>query len=199
MISTFICLHCGGTFLCNPRVKNQKYCSDKECRRARYPACDYQKQYRKKHPEYVNRCRELQKKRYKKRREADRKAIDKKIVNRNTLFSNLRGDKVCELIPVGIRNNNVNHFNNQNFVYLHIKMPNKPEIKLNHGYHRDLEVVLIRFCYNIVLKKYLKSGNDKIYLKSILRNFLKEFNGVNTYVSRKNIMNLRNPLDNLRI
>jgi len=95
MISTFICLHCGGTYLRNPRVKNQKYCSDKECRRAnrrawkkknyatnksylqkcldsqkawraRYPACDYQKQYRKKHPEYVNRCRELQKKRYKK-------------------------------------------------------------------------------------------------------------------------------------
>ena len=36
------------------------------------------------HPEYVNRCCELLKKRYKKRREADRKAIDQKIVNRNT-------------------------------------------------------------------------------------------------------------------
>ena len=137
MRSTFICLHCGSTFLCNPRVKNQKYCSNKECRRAsrrawkkknyttnkfyrqkcldsqkawraRYPACKYQKKYRKEHPEYVNRCRELQKKRYKKRREADRKAIDQNIVNRNTLFSNLRGDEVYELIPVDIGKNNVN-------------------------------------------------------------------------------------------
>ena len=137
MRSTFICLHCGGTFLCNPRVKNQKYCSDKGCRRAsrrtwkkknyatnktyrqkcldsqrawraRYPACDYQKKYRKNHPEYVKRCSELQKQRYKKQREANQKAIDQNNVNRNTLFSNLRGDKVYELIPVDIRKNNVN-------------------------------------------------------------------------------------------
>jgi len=82
MRSTFICLHCGGTFLCNPRVKNQKS-SDKECRRAsrrawkkknyatnksyrqkcldsqkawraRYPACDYQKQYRNAPVQYGN-------------------------------------------------------------------------------------------------------------------------------------------------
>ena len=30
MISTFICLHCGGKFLCNPRVKNQNYCKAKD-------------------------------------------------------------------------------------------------------------------------------------------------------------------------
>ena len=29
--------------------------------------------------------------------------------------------------------------NNQNFIYLHIKMRNKPEIKLKHGYRRKLE------------------------------------------------------------
>lgn len=137
MRSTFICLHCGRTCRCNPRIKNQKYCSAKECQRAsrrawkkknyatkksyrqkcldsqkawreKYPVCDYQKQYRKEHPEYVNRCRELQKKRYEKRREAERKALDQKIVNRNTLFSNPRGDGVYELIPVDGEKNNVN-------------------------------------------------------------------------------------------
>ena len=175
----------------------QKCLDSQKAWRERYPACDYQKQYRKKHFEYVKRCRELQKRRYKKRWEADRKAIDQKIVNRNTLFSNLRGDEVCELIPVDIRNNNVNHFNNQNFVYLHVKMSNKPEIKLNNSYHRDQEVVLIRFYYNIVLKKYLKSGNDKIYLKSILRNFLKESNRVNMHVSQISILSINSPLKNM--
>jgi len=76
-------------------------------------------------------------------------------------------------------------------------MSNKPEIKLNHGYHRDLEVVLIRFDYNIVLKKYLKSGNDKIYLKSILRNFLKESNRMKMHVSRTSILNINSPLGNM--
>jgi len=33
-------------------------------------------------------------------------------------------------------------------------MRNKPEIKLDHGHHRDQEVVLIRFDYNTRLKKY---------------------------------------------
>ncbi|NQU80714.1 MAG: hypothetical protein HQ543_04270 [Bacteroidetes bacterium] len=76
-------------------------------------------------------------------------------------------------------------------------MSNKPEIMLNHGYHRDLEVGLIRFYYNIVLKKYLKSGNDKIYLKSILRNFLKESNRVNMHVSRTSILSINSPLENM--
>jgi len=33
-------------------------------------------------------------------------------------------------------------------------MRNKPEIKLDHGNHRDQEAVLIRFDYNKRLKKY---------------------------------------------
>ena len=97
MISTFICLHCGCTCRCNPRLKNQKYCSGKECQqsrmrtwknrqykknskyqkrslasqkvwRSKYPAHKYQREYRKTHPEYVTRNRELQRKRNKKRR-----------------------------------------------------------------------------------------------------------------------------------
>ena len=137
MISTFICQHCGRICRCNPRVKNQKYCSSEECQRAsrrawkrgkyatnksyrqdcldsqkawreKYPSCDYQKQYRKNHPEYVKRCSELQKKRYKERREAERKAIEENNVNRNTLFSNPAGDGIYELIPMDGKKNNVN-------------------------------------------------------------------------------------------
>ena len=96
MISTFICLHCGCICRCNTRVKNQKYCSGKECQQARmrtwkkrqykknrkyqkksqvsqqvwrkkYPADQYQRDYREAHPEYVMRNRELQRKRNKKR------------------------------------------------------------------------------------------------------------------------------------
>ncbi|MBE9509669.1 MAG: hypothetical protein IMY71_02225 [Bacteroidetes bacterium] len=78
-------------------------------------------------------------------------------------------------------------------------MSNKPEIKLNHACHRDQEVVLIRFDYNTRLKKYLKSGTGRIYLKNGIKNFLKESNGVNTHVSRINLMNIKSPLDNLRI
>lgn len=110
MKSTFICLHCRGTFLCNPRVKGQKYCNAKECRRAsrrawkkknratnksyrqqclnhqkvwreRRPAHEYQKQYRASHPDYVKRNRELQRERNKKRQN-DPSSM---IVKRNTL------------------------------------------------------------------------------------------------------------------
>ena len=110
MKSTFICHHCGVTVLCNPRVKNQKYCSSKECRRAsrrswkrknyatnksyrhsclksqkawreKRPAHQYQQEYRESHPEYVKRNRALQRKRNKKRQ----KSQVPKIVNRNTL------------------------------------------------------------------------------------------------------------------
>ncbi len=135
MIFTFTCLHCGCTFPCNPRAKDQKYCNAKECRRAsrrawknnryktntsyRQKCLDsqkswreknpgYQKQYRKDHLDYVTRCYESQKERYKKGREADQKAIDKNNVNRNTLFSNPRRDGVYELIPVDGKKNNVN-------------------------------------------------------------------------------------------
>ncbi len=43
--------------------------------------------------------------------------------------------------------------------------------------------------------KYLKSGNGKIYLKSRLRNFLKESYGVNTHVSQIHLKNIKSPLD----
>ena len=35
-------------------------------------------------------------------------------------------------------------------------MSNKPEIKLEHGYHRDQKVVLIMFCYNTTLIEQVK-------------------------------------------
>jgi len=97
MISTFICLHCGKEEPRNPRIKKQHFCSSRACQNARrcttnkarvnkssesrsirkarnkrwrdnYPAHEYQKEYRKKHPEYVKRNRELQKERNKNRK-----------------------------------------------------------------------------------------------------------------------------------
>ena len=44
-------------------------------------------------------------------------------------------------------------------------------------------------------EKYLKLGNGKIYLKSRLRNLLKESNGVNTHVSQSSLQNIKSPLD----
>ena len=38
-----ICIHCGKEFSPNPRVKNQKYCSDKRCQRARRAGWQRQK------------------------------------------------------------------------------------------------------------------------------------------------------------
>ena len=96
MISTFTCRHCGKSAPRNPRIKKQKFCSSRACQNARryttnkarankisecrslrqarnkrwrgtYPAHEYQKEYRKKHPEYVNRNRDLQLERNKKR------------------------------------------------------------------------------------------------------------------------------------
>ena len=97
MISTITCQHCGKVLPRNPRLKKkQKYCSDKECQQARmrtwkkeqynknkkymeksrtvqkvwrkkYPADQYQRDYREAHPEYVKRNRELQRERNKKR------------------------------------------------------------------------------------------------------------------------------------
>jgi hypothetical protein len=97
MILTFTCHCCGKLVPRNPRIKKQKFCSSRVCqntrrytitksrvtkssqcrflRRARnkrwrdnYPAHEYQKEYRKKHPEYVKRNNELQKGRNKKRK-----------------------------------------------------------------------------------------------------------------------------------
>lgn len=98
MTPTFTCIHCGKIAPRNYRVKNkQKYCPGKECQKARmrkwkqkqyktnpsyrekckesqgrwrkkYPSYRFQKEYRAKHPEYVERNRELQKERNKRRK-----------------------------------------------------------------------------------------------------------------------------------
>ncbi len=81
------CVHCGKKFNPNPRIKNQEYCSSKDCQKARrakwqrensandpdykdnqrrcwkewlkrHP--DYYREYRRQHPEYVERNRLLQ-------------------------------------------------------------------------------------------------------------------------------------------
>lgn len=106
MKSTFICLHCGGTFQFNPCSKHQKYCSAKACqngrrnttnrellrkskksrslrqaRNKRYrdtrPAHEYQQEYRKSNPEYERRNRELQRERNKKRQKGPGQMIVK--------------------------------------------------------------------------------------------------------------------------
>lgn len=117
MISTFICQHCGSTCRRNPHIKNQKYCSNKECQQARrrtwkkgqykknksyrrksqtaqklwrknYPADQYQSDYRNAHPEYVKRNRELQRGRNKKRRREQASMI----VKTDALLLQPRGD-----------------------------------------------------------------------------------------------------------
>jgi len=96
MMPIITCLHCCKPVPCNPRIKNQKYCSGKVCQQARmrtwkkgqynknmdyqkksqssqkvwrskYPAYQYQRDYRKTHPEYVMRNRDLQRERNRKR------------------------------------------------------------------------------------------------------------------------------------
>ena len=90
MILTIKCLHCGREVPHNPRIRKQKFCPSRACQNARryttdkarakkssecrylrksrnkrwrdnYPAHEYQKEYRKNHPEYVKHNRELQK------------------------------------------------------------------------------------------------------------------------------------------
>ena len=98
MQTTFICKHCGEEKPANPRLKgNQKFCSDAACQRARKadwhtramatdalyraqqldclkqwrkhrPLDHYQRQYRQKHPEYVEDNRKKQRIRNQKRR-----------------------------------------------------------------------------------------------------------------------------------
>jgi len=99
MIPTITCRHCCKSVLRNPRLKNQKYCPEKECQRARmrtwkgrqyknnrkyqerthseqkvwrrnYPADQYQRDYRKTHPEYVMQNRILQRERNRNRLKA---------------------------------------------------------------------------------------------------------------------------------
>jgi len=106
MISTFTCQHCGKLVPRNPRIKKQKFCSSSTCQNTRryttnkarankssecrylrklrnkhwrdnYPAHEYQKEYRKNHPEYVKRNRELQKVRNNNRKPEPSKMIVK--------------------------------------------------------------------------------------------------------------------------
>lgn len=90
-----ICLHCGESFVPNPRVKLQRYCRKKECQRARrtkwqrdkmitdqayrsnQKRCQkewqvshrgYYKQYRQDHPDYAERNKLSQRKRDARRR-----------------------------------------------------------------------------------------------------------------------------------
>ena len=125
MRSTFVCLHCGGTFLRHPCSKDQQYCNAKECRKASRRAWkkrnyqtnasyrqktleqqkkwrkkrsfhEYMNEYRKRRPEYERRNRELQKERNEKRK----KEQGQKIVNRNTLTLQPGGGGLYALMPV---------------------------------------------------------------------------------------------------
>ena len=74
MSLTIQCVHCGRHFEPNPRVKNQRYCNEKECQRARkrkwqqerllsdpdYKANqrDCQKEWHNRHPGYYKQYRE---------------------------------------------------------------------------------------------------------------------------------------------
>ena len=125
MILTFTCQCCGKLVPRNLRIKNQKYCCAKECQQARmrrwkniqykknckyqkrslagqkvwrskYPAYQYQRDYRKTHPEYVMRNRDLQRKRNRKR-QRDHSTM---IVKTHALLLQPREDGVYTLSRV---------------------------------------------------------------------------------------------------
>ena len=122
-----VCIHCSKDFSPNPRVKNQRYCSDRSCQRARrarwqrkkmtkdpdyrqnqrmcwkewaaqHPG--YYRDYRFKHPEYVKRNRLLQLRRNaRKRKDGLGKLIAKMDVLGSGFFS--RKGELFKLIPQG--------------------------------------------------------------------------------------------------
>ena len=125
MTPTITCINCGAVVPRNPRLKKQKYCSGKECQKAmrrswkkkayaknksyrkkhldtqatwreQRPAHAYQQQYRESHPEYVNRNRELQRTRNKKRQRAQAPMI----VNGNSLSLQPSSDVTYAVIQV---------------------------------------------------------------------------------------------------
>ncbi len=133
MISTFICHHCGLRCQWNPRVKDQEYCTRKECQQARKNKWEkkeyrtnkkyretrlksqkkwrennnhskYQKEYRSKRPDYVAQCYKDQKERYHERREA----LEQNNVNTDALFTQPRRGGLYKLIPMDVTKNNVN-------------------------------------------------------------------------------------------
>jgi len=123
---SFICLHCVGTFQCNPCLKKkQKYCSANKCQQARRstrkkeryksdpsyrkknlegqkswrqhrPSHQYQREYRADHPEYVDRNRELQRERNKKRQ----KEPGSMIVNGTSLSPHSSDDVAYAIFKV---------------------------------------------------------------------------------------------------
>ena len=126
MTGSFCCQHCGNVLPRNPRLKNkQRYCSERECQKARmrrwkqqqytenpayrekskkgqsswrkrYPSHQYQKGYRESHPAYVNRNRQLQKERNRKRKTAPVSMI----VKRDALVFQPRDDGAYMLSKV---------------------------------------------------------------------------------------------------
>ena len=126
MPGLFTCRHCGNTLPRNPHLKKQqKYCSAKSCQQARKnawgkkayrtskvhrekrlqsqkacyrkrPGHAYQADYRKSHPEYEDRNRELQAVRNKRRQEEP----ESMIVNTDALSLQAGIDGTYALMPI---------------------------------------------------------------------------------------------------
>ena len=126
MITTFICRHCGKELPQNHRLKKKHmYCSAPECQQARRsarkkeryqndtvyrkkhlehqrlwrgrrPSHQYQKDYRASHKEYVDRNRELQHERNKRRQ----RVPSPMIVNGTSLFTQPSNDEVYAIFKV---------------------------------------------------------------------------------------------------
>ena len=119
------CVHCGKEFSPNPRVKNQRYCGDRSCqkaRRARWQKAKmtkdpdytenqrlcwkdwlahhpgYYRDYRALHPEYVERNRFLQARRNAKRRKDGLAKMIAKMDSLDRGFYSRRGE-LFKLIP----------------------------------------------------------------------------------------------------
>lgn len=60
MSETIQCVHCGKPIKANPRVKNQRYCSDRECQRARRR--EWQREKLLNDPDYKANQRDCQRK-----------------------------------------------------------------------------------------------------------------------------------------
>jgi hypothetical protein len=121
-----ICVCCGARFELHPAVRGQKYCSRRECQRARRRRWqrqklatdeayrqnqaaaqqswrarnpDYWRQYRCRHPEYVERNRELQRQRNE-RREASGQGLIAKMDALTGCNNGVSG--LWRLVPVGV-------------------------------------------------------------------------------------------------
>lgn len=122
-----ICIHCGKSFQPNPRVKNQRYCSQKSCQRARrarwqrlkmaedpdykenqqrcwkewikaHPG--YYREYRSGNQEYVKRNRSLQLRRNARMRKDKLSRLVAKMDSLDSLFYSRRGYSF-RLVPEG--------------------------------------------------------------------------------------------------